>query len=219
MKKGFFLPPFRLAPFINGRKHVSCLADGMEKMMAGGVFKPGWVGDVLAFWFGELEEEDWFRKSDTVDELIRVRFAELHQKLQAGPAIPEDAHPRTTLAAIIVMDQFSRNIFRGTPKAFAADGQALGLAKRMVDGGTDAGMMKNERLFLYLPFEHSEDLGDQERSVELMSKLGDDKLTRYAIAHADIIKRFGRFPHRNAVLGRRSTPQEAAFLKEPGSSF
>ncbi len=181
--------------------------------------EPAWVSDVLRFWFGELAEAEWFRKSDATDALIRQRFMGLHEKLLAdGEASPE-AGARTLLAAIIVLDQFSRNMFRGTARAFAADPYALHMARAAVAKGLDQDRSKTERLFMYLPFEHSEDFADQEISVALMAKLEDEELLGYATAHRDIIKRFGRFPHRNALLGRQSTEEEIEFLKQPGSSF
>ena len=123
------------------------------------------------------------------------------------------AAPHPLLAAVIVVDQFSRNMFRGTPRAFAADPIARRLARRAVDRGFDLSMTREERLFLYLPFEHSEDREDQARSVHLIGQLGHDGWTRYAQAHQSIIDRFGRFPHRNAILGRTSTPDELALLE------
>ena len=123
------------------------------------------------------------------------------------------------LAAVIVLDQFSRNLFRGTPRAFAADFIARRLAKTAIEQGFDAAMKKQERLFLYLPFQHSEDRGDQALSLDLYERLGDEKWTRFAMAHKVIIDRFGRFPHRNATLNRPSSADEIALLKEPMGSF
>jgi uncharacterized protein (DUF924 family) len=181
--------------------------------------EPGWVTDVLNFWFSELTKDDWFRKSDVVDGTIRKRFLALHEGLVATGGVADGAAPREILAAIIVFDQFSRNLFRGEARAFAADALALGLARAAVDRGIDASMTGDERLFLYMPFEHSEDIADQEKSVELTLKLGDEGLLHYATAHRNIISRFGRFPHRNAVLGRPSTDDEIEFLKQAGSPF
>jgi uncharacterized protein (DUF924 family) len=178
-----------------------------------------WVGDVLWFWFKELVSEDWFRENDKVDHSIRQRFLRLHETLVAEGGVAGDANARTSLAAIIVLDQFSRNMFRGLPRAFATDVIALELARSAIARGFDHELTNDERLFLYLPFEHSENVDDQARSEELVSKLNDEKLTRYAAAHRDIINRFGRFPHRNALLERVSTPEEVEFLKHPGSGF
>jgi uncharacterized protein (DUF924 family) len=181
--------------------------------------EPGWVADVLNFWFSELTKDDWFRKSDVVDGTIRKRFLALHEGLVATGGVADGAAPREILAAIIVFDQFSRNLFRGEARAFAADALALGLARAAVDRGIDASMTGDERLFLYMPFEHSEDIADQEKSVELTLKLGDEGLLHYATAHRNFISRFGRFPHRNAALGRPSTDDEIEFLKQAGSPF
>jgi uncharacterized protein (DUF924 family) len=179
---------------------------------------PAWVRETLEFWFSELNESDWWRKSDTVDATIRARFLGVHQGLAANDAAGVDG-PRPVLAGVVVLDQFSRNMFRNTPRAFAADPLARRLARQAISQGFDAGLRPEERLFLYLPFEHSEDRADQAISVELISRLGRDDWTRHALAHQAIVDRFGRFPHRNAVLGRESTAEEVAALREPMSSF
>jgi uncharacterized protein (DUF924 family) len=173
-----------------------------------------WVTDVLTFWFDELTFDDWFRGGEQVDEMIQLRFSGLHQELASG--LPEGAlgDPRTALAAVIVLDQFSRNLFRGTERAFATDDPALTIAKDAVDHGLDEGMSGDERLFLYLPFEHSEVLADGERCVSLFQSLGHEAGLAAAIEHRDILARFGRYPHRNKVLGRENTAQEAAFLAD-----
>lgn len=178
-----------------------------------------WVGDVHRFWFEELAQADWFKKSDATDDAIRSRFMPVHGELMAQSGNPGSASPLAMLAAIIVLDQFSRNMFRGTLRAFASDTIAFQLARDVVDRGLDTALTKNQRLFAYLPFEHSENAADQARSIELMGELKDEKLTEYAVAHKVIIDRFGRFPHRNTILGRPSTDEEIAFLKEPNSSF
>jgi len=180
---------------------------------------PPWVKDVLSFWFRELEQEAWFRKSDATDAAIRDRFSALHEALAAAPVQDALTSPQRALATVIVLDQFSRNMFRGSPKAFAADPTALVVAREAIARGYDRPFDVHGRAFFYLPFEHSEDLADQEASVELFTPLGDESYTQYAIAHRDIIARFGRFPHRNAVLGRASTAEEVEFLTQPGSSF
>jgi uncharacterized protein (DUF924 family) len=181
--------------------------------------EPAWVGDVLQFWFAELRPADWFAKSDALDASIRLRFGALHERLAAGGEPMHAPTPRLLLAAVIVLDQFSRNLHRDDARAFAADAQARALARRALELGVDRGLSPGERLFFYLPFEHSEALADQELAVRRVAELGDPGWTRYAQAHRDIIARFGRFPHRNAVLGRASTPEETAFLQEPMSSF
>jgi len=184
-----------------------------------GALSAGWSGAVLDFWFRELPKDAWFTKSDATDALIRARFQPLYDALARH--IPDEARtdPRAALAAIIALDQFPRNMFRGTPKAFASDPLALALAKNAVASGFDRDMTRDERLFVYLPFEHSEHPEDQHQCVALYEALGDPELVRYAQAHKDIIDRFGRFPHRNDILDRPSTPEETEFLKGPNSSF
>ncbi|HUQ76469.1 MAG TPA: DUF924 family protein [Burkholderiales bacterium] len=182
--------------------------------------------EILDFWFGTGPERGkshkrWFQKDAAFDAEIAARFTTLYELLAGGTAWLESAEP--CLARIVVLDQFPRQIFRGQPRAFAADPLALQAAKLAVERGYDRGMRPVERVFVYLPFEHSESLADQERSVALYLPLKDIAETadtyRYAVAHRDIIARFGRFPHRNAILGRPSTAEEIEFLKTPGSSF
>jgi uncharacterized protein (DUF924 family) len=180
---------------------------------------PGWVVEVLQFWFREITREQWFKRDAALDEKIRARFVSLHDQVSAMPDEALLSDPRSALAAVIVLDQFSRNMFRGSARAFASDAKALALADAAIARGYAADLTKDERLFLYLPFEHSETHAAQVRCVELMSGLGDAELTRYAQAHCDIIQRFGRFPHRNDILGRTSSQEEIEFLKQPGSSF
>jgi uncharacterized protein (DUF924 family) len=165
---------------------------------------PAWVDDVLRFWFGELPASDWFRRNDEVDDRIRERFLALHASIVANGGSPEDSSPRAQLAAIIVLDQFSRNLYRDDPRAFAADADARRLARNLVLRGFDRSMTKQERLFVYLPFEHSECSADQDLSVRLIEELADESWTRYALAHQAAIDRFGRYPFRNAALGRSS---------------
>ena len=181
--------------------------------------EPAWVADVLRFWFDELDRKAWFVKDAAVDAQIRDRFAPLIDQLAAEPVDAAVTSADRALATVIVLDQFPRNVFRGTPRAFATDRQALAVAKAAIDRGLDQQLPADRRVFLYLPFEHSEDLADQERCVELTAALGDEEYARYAVLHRDVIKRFGRFPHRNVMLGRTPTLEEIKFLKEPGSSF
>ena len=181
--------------------------------------EPAWVDDVLSFWFGELDRDAWFRKSEATDALIRERLGRTHEQVAALPVDAAMSSARRALATVVVLDQFSRNLFRGTPRAFTSDAKAREVARSAIARGFDQGFDIHGRSFLYMPFEHSEDLADQELAVSLLRALGDAEYTRYAIAHRDIIARFGRFPHRNAVLGRASTPEEAEFLRHPGSSF
>jgi uncharacterized protein (DUF924 family) len=178
-----------------------------------------WVGEVLKFWFEQTGRDQWFAKNPAFDASIRERFLGLHEILvsRGNNGLLVDA--QTALAAVIVLDQMSRNMFRGTPRAFAADPLALRVAEAAIVRGFDAGLTKDERMFLYLPFEHAEDRQSQARCVELMASLGDPELQKWAEAHRAIVDRFGRFPHRNAVLGRISTAEETEFLKKPDSSF
>jgi uncharacterized protein (DUF924 family) len=173
---------------------------------------PAWVQDILTFWFHELTPQDWFSGGERVDNLIRERFAALHQELAAS--LPDHAldNPKTALACVILFDQFPRNLYRGTAKAFASDDLALSIARHALARGFDEGMTVHERMFLYLPFEHSEVLADGELSVSLFENLGDETGLAYAIEHRDILARFGRYPHRNEVLGRSSSEEERAFL-------
>ena len=171
-----------------------------------------WFDDVLHFWFGELRTDDWFVKNEEIDRRIRERFNHLHAKLQQG-SIDIPATARAYLAAVIVLDQFSRNMFRNSPAAFAGDAQALRLAQRAIERGYDRELSTAERQFLYMPFMHSEDRAAQARCVELFTALGDPVAQKFAEEHRDIIERFGRFPHRNAILQRTSTPDELELMK------
>ncbi len=172
---------------------------------------------VLQFWFDE-HAKDWFVKNAAFDAEIRERFLPLCEDAAAGRIAHWADEPRSALALVIVLDQFPRNMFRGTARAFATDPDARAIARRILERGWDKGMTQAERLFAYLPFEHSESLEDQDLSCELMKDFDAEQL-RYAIRHREIIERFGRFPHRNAILGRQSTPAEIEFLKQPGSGF
>ncbi|MGN6513710.1 MAG: DUF924 family protein [Lysobacteraceae bacterium] len=183
------------------------VADGAE---------PAWVGDVLGFWFG-LPQDCWWRKDAAFDDAVRTRFLGLYERLRAVSAAP--ASPRAALATVIVLDQFPRNMFRDDPRAYATDPLARGIAVAAIEAGWDAGLAREERLFLYLPLEHSEDVADQRRAVALIGALGDPDWTRFVEAHCRVIERFGRFPHRNAILGRASTAEEEASLREPMGRF
>ena len=178
----------------------------------------GEIESVLAFWFEENDRSRWFVRDDAFDAAIRRRFSNLHRAAAAGARDHWRKTARGCLAEVIVLDQFSRNLYRDDPRAFAGDPQARVAALHAIDQGFDRGFSPEERVFLYLPFEHSEEPADQERSIALFSQLGGDWLV-WAEKHKAVIDRFGRYPHRNAVLGRQSTPEAAAFLKEPGSSF
>jgi uncharacterized protein (DUF924 family) len=180
---------------------------------------PGWSEIVHGFWFTEVGRTRWFVKDEALDRTIRERFEPLLGSVSAVPAAELAATARTGLAAVLVLDQFPRNMFRGSARMFAYDAQALALSRELLDRGHDRALEVDERLFVYLPFEHSERLADQERAVALVEALGDPGYLRFAEAHRDIVRRFGRFPHRNDVLGRPSTAEETAFLASPGSSF
>ena len=180
---------------------------------------PTWPGDVLRFWFQELKPEQWWHKDDALDAVITTRFMATHEAVAAAQTAALLADSVTAQAVIIVLDQFSRNMFRGLPRAFAGDAQAFAVADAVVARHWDQALSKQERLFIYLPFEHDEKPSSQQRSVALITSLDDELYTKSALAHQAIIDRFGRFPHRNEILGRISTPEEIEFLKQPGSSF
>jgi uncharacterized protein (DUF924 family) len=173
--------------------------------------RSGWVEQVIHYWFEELRPAAWFRKDTSVDAVIAERFATLHDEV--AQIRPEQlATPLECLAAVIVLDQFSRNMFRGSPRSFATDLLALSIAEHAIAGGLDQQLDRQQRWFLYMPFQHSEDRAVQARSIQLFTQLGDRENLGYAQRHQEIIDRFGRFPHRNAVLGRASTPQELEFI-------
>lgn len=169
--------------------------------------------DVLDFWFSDAMQPHWFAKSDMIDDRIRHRFADTYHAAHRRELDNWAATPDGALALIIVLDQFPRNIFRGSGRAFESDDIALDHARAAVEAGFDRQIDAARRVFLYLPFEHSEDLPDQTRSVELFEALGIPDYLDYAIRHREIVERFGRFPHRNALLDRPNTPDEEEFLK------
>jgi uncharacterized protein (DUF924 family) len=182
---------------------------------------------VLFFWFGEGAEHGkrhrrWFEKNAAFDDAIRERFLPLYERLAGAPQAWLGAADEC-LARIVVLDQFPRNMFRGTPRAFEADGLAREATRHALAAGYDLRMKPVERMFCYLPLEHSEALEDQLLACSLTEPLAAFAETadayEYALKHRDVIRRFGRFPHRNAILGRASTPEEAEFLRQPGSSF
>jgi uncharacterized protein (DUF924 family) len=174
---------------------------------------------VLHFWFNDLAPKDWFVKNEDLDTRIAERFAGLHLALSREVGEAWRATPDARLALVIVFDQFPRNIYRGSPLAFATDGLALKEAKAALAVGADKSVDESRRAFFYMPFEHAEDMDEQERCVALFEALGDENYLDYAHRHLDVIKRFGRFPHRNPILGRTSTPEEKAYLAEPGAGF
>lgn len=169
---------------------------------------------VLRFWFSELRPEQWWRPDPQVDRMIRERFAELHEQLAESVSESWLSSPRSRLAAVIVLDQFSRNLYRGDGRAYANDADALALAQESIDAGEDQALSPDERAFLYMPFQHAEDGDTQARSVALFAALGDENYLDFARRHKAVIDRFGRFPHRNAELERTSLPEELEFLKK-----
>jgi uncharacterized protein (DUF924 family) len=170
---------------------------------------------VLAFW-REAGPEKWFKKDTAFDDEIRTRFLETYEAAAAGKLSGWEQTAEGALALTLVLDQFSRNMFRGDARTFAADPLARAVAGRALARGFDRPMALSDRQFFYLPFEHSETLADQERCCALFRSTGDADLLKWAELHADIIRRFGRFPHRNAVLGRATTPEEQSFLDGGG---
>jgi uncharacterized protein (DUF924 family) len=188
--------------------------------------------DVLDFWFGApgsasagQPHREWFVKDAAFDADIRTRFgASIEQALSGGLKEWDAQGPQGVLARILVLDQFTRNAYRDTPQSFAGDALALAAARSLVERGADRALTPLQRIFVYLPFEHAEDAYMQERAVELFTLLAaehpgfEDNLD-YAHRHRGVIARFGRFPHRNEILGRVSTPEEAEFLRQPGSRF
>lgn len=170
-----------------------------------------WAAQILRYWFEELQPAAWFRRDDGVDATIRERFGTLYEQLtQIRPE--QLTTPLECIAAVIVLDQFPRNMFRGSPRAFATDALALSIAQHAIAAGLDRQLTQQQRLFLYMPFQHSEDRAVHVRSIELFTQLGLADNLGYAHRHKDIIDRFGRFPHRNAVLGRESTTEELQFV-------
>ncbi len=184
--------------------------------------------EVLAFWFGNEGDEEygefrkaWFERNDDFDREIQTRFSSLHERAASGELDSWKDEPESALALIIVLDQFPRNMFRGDPRSWATDAKALEAAKHAVERAYDRELPAFQRAFIYMPYMHSENLEDQRRCVELFELMGEDgkNNAEYAAGHMEIVKRFGRFPHRNEVLGRETTPEEAEFLTRPGSSF
>ena len=168
-----------------------------------------WGADVLKFWFG-LSHDQWWKGGTQVDHRIKQHFLKLWAEKRQLPVEPFLTDPLTALAGVILFDQFPRNMFRGNAEQFATDHLALAIARAATDKEFDKQLQPKERGFLYMPFQHSEDLADQNRSVLLFTELGDQEQLGYAKKHHGIIKRFGRFPHRNAILGRAPRPDETA---------
>lgn len=187
--------------------------------------------DVLTFWFGPPDSPtylqpraEWFRKDAVFDAAIAARFGTVIDAALAGALSPWAATPAGALALIVVLDQFTRNTGRDTPRAFAGDARALVLARGLVARGDDRALGRFPRAFAYLPFEHAEDMAMQDEAVRLFTALAAQHPDAaheldYAVRHREVVARFGRFPHRNAILGRESSAEELAFLQQPGSRF
>lgn len=175
--------------------------------------------DVLRFWFDELEPKQWWAKDAALDQLITDRFLAVHGQASRCELYLWREEAQGRLAEIIILDQFSRNMFRGSQRAFAFDSLALALAQAAISLGADKLLTQIERNFLYMPYMHSESLTIHEVALQLFRKNGVEGSYAYEVKHKDIIDKFGRYPHRNAALGRESTPEELEFLKRPGSGF
>lgn len=175
--------------------------------------------DVLKFWFDDLQPKQWWVKDENLDEQIRERFSEVHAQACRCELFSWRSEPKGRLAEIIVLDQFSRNMYRGQPEAFMQDALALALAQEAVSSRADRALSQMERNFLYMPYMHSESLAVHDVAVTLFRENGIESGLEYERKHREIIERFGRYPHRNEALGRESTPEELEFLKQPGSRF
>lgn len=174
---------------------------------------------ILEFWFERLKPANWWEKNLKLDEEIRQRFGDLHRQAARGELWHWRSSAEGRLAEVIVLDQFSRNLYRDQPGSFAQDGMALVLAQEAISLEMDQSLPVVQRSFLYMPFMHSESLAIHDRAVELFDVPGMESSLDFEHRHRDIIQRFGRYPHRNAILERPSTDEERAFLRQPGSSF
>ena len=177
------------------------------------------ASQVYDFWFKDLRPAQWFKSDESVDEIMRTRFAGLHKQAAHGELEEWRKDEIGALCEVIVLDQFSRNLFRNTPDAFAYDGMALVLAQEAIRRGLNAKLPVRERSFLYMPFMHSESLKVHKTAVKLFSDPGLEYNLKFEVQHKIIIEQFGRYPHRNRILNRNSTPEEIEFLKQPDSSF
>ena len=191
---------------------------------------PNEPAEVLDFWFGREDEpgygefrDEWFQKDEKFDRQVCERFLDDYENAARGAYDGWREEPEGCLALVILLDQFPRNLFRGDPRTYATDGKALEVSEYAIRHALDQKSPGFKRMFLYMPFMHSEEMEDQRRSVELFHGLADEDdspdVTEFAEGHREIVERFGRFPHRNAMLGRETTPEEAEFLTQPGSSF
>ena len=174
---------------------------------------------VLEFWFEECTPEQWWTKDTAFDEMVAQRFGPLHASAAAAELWRWRGSAQARLAEIIVLDQFSRNIYRGEGRAFACDSLALGLAQQAVSGGHDRSLDVQQRMLLYMPYMHSESAAIHEEALRVFAQPGMEQMLDYERRHQAIIDRFGRYPHRNQALGRESSPAELLFLQEPGAGF
>lgn len=174
---------------------------------------------ILKFWFEDIDQSQWWVQNAAFDKMIIEKFSNIHTAARNGELFEWRARAKGRLAEIIVLDQFSRNMFRGSPMAFANDALALVLAQEAISSGAASALSPQERTFLYMPFMHSESLKIHEVSIKLYQNSGLNDAYESAIKHKNIIEEFGRYPHRNKALGRKSTPAEVEFLKQPSSSF
>lgn len=172
--------------------------------------------DIITFWFEEITPSDWFKKNSDFDQMLRDRFSTIHTKAKAGELSFWRDTAAGRLAEIIILDQFSRNMFRDMPAAFQTDSQSLTLAQEAIRAGADKQLPPVQRKFLYMPFMHSESLKIQEEGIELFTDLGIEDNLKFMIAHRDVIAKFGRFPHRNAILGRESSAEELDYIQSGG---
>tara|TARA_Y100000589_G_scaffold77446_2_gene71235 strand:+ start:4608 stop:5150 length:543 start_codon:yes stop_codon:yes gene_type:complete len=175
--------------------------------------------EVLGFWFEEISEASWWKKDPAFDQLIRDRFGALHASASRAELFAWRVAPRGRLAEVIILDQFSRNLYRDDARAFALDSMALALAQEAVGCGADQPLSAAEKSFLYLPYMHSESVSIHQQAVVLFQQPGLEKNLDFELRHKAIIDQYGRYPHRNHTLGRVSTEQEQSFLQQPGSSF
>jgi uncharacterized protein (DUF924 family) len=177
------------------------------------------ASDIIRFWFHEIDGSMWFTKDPVFDDFCKKKFSAIHASISVGETFKWRETPEGRLAEILVLDQFSRNMFRDTAGAFASDPLALLLAQEAVHSGDDLKLPLERRTFIYMPYMHSESLIVHEEAIRLFSTKGLEQNLDYEYRHKRILERFGRYPHRNGVLSRVSTPEEIEFLKQPGSGF
>jgi len=175
--------------------------------------------NIIQFWFEEISPKDWWTKSETFDQMLLERFSGIHLQASRGELFEWRSEPLGRLAEIIILDQFSRNMYRNLPQSFSSDTVALILTQIAIENGADKNMTPDQKGFLYMPMMHSESLMIHNYSKPFFAQEGCESYAKSSARHIEIIERFGRYPHRNTILGRLSTPEEIEFLKQPGSSF